>query len=55
MPLYFPPFGESTWARTEAEAAGLKADSVRAAIAHAEAHDSPLDCNLARHLESGHF
>jgi len=55
MSLYFPPFGESTWARTEPEAAGLKAESVQAAIAHAQANDSPWNQSLARHLESGHF
>lgn len=55
MPLYFPPFGESTWARTEPEAAGLNAGSVQAAIAHARSNDSPWVRNLTRHLENGHF
>lgn len=55
MPLYFPPFGETTWARTEPQNAGLNAESVREAVAFAEAHESPWNRNLNRHLETGHF
>lgn len=55
MPQYFPPFGETTWARATPEDVGLRSESVRAAVGHAEAHDSPWDSNLTRHLEKGHF
>ncbi len=55
MPLYFPPFGESTWTRGSPDAASLKADSVQDAVAHAMGNDSPWNRSLTRHLESGHF
>ncbi len=55
MPLYFPPFGESTWARARPQEAGLNPDGVKDAVAHAEAHESPWNRNLTRHLETGHF
>lgn len=55
MPAYFPPFGETTWARITPEEAGLNAGSVGEAVAFAQANDSPWDRNLTRHLETGHF
>jgi CubicO group peptidase (beta-lactamase class C family) len=55
MPLYFPPAGDEVWARATPEQAGLASASVAAAVAHAEAHESPWLRNLLRHLESGHF
>jgi len=55
MTLYFPPKGDEAWARIAPAEAGLAADGVAAAVAHAEAHDSPWSHNLQEHLEAGHF
>lgn len=55
MPAYFPPFGETTWARTKPEEAGLSAAAVQDAVAFAQANGSPWERNLNRHLAAGHF
>ena len=52
---YFPPAGDDAWERVSPAAAGLSADGVAAAVAHAKAHDSPWVYNLQEHLEAGHF
>lgn len=55
MTAYYPPAGDETWARIAPAEAGLSAEGVAAAVAHAEAHDSPWVYNLQQHLETGHF
>ena len=52
---YFPPAGDEAWERVAPADAGLTADGVATAVAHAEAHESPWVYNLTEHLEAGHF
>jgi hypothetical protein len=52
---YFPPTGDDAWARIAPADAGYTPDAVAAAMAHAEAHDSPWGYNLTEHLNAGHF
>jgi hypothetical protein len=55
MSSYFPPFGDDAWARTTPQEAGLSAEGVADAIAHAQAHETPWVTNLSEHLNAGHF
>lgn len=58
MSVYFPPAStsdETEWERVAPGDAGLSGNAVAAAIAHAEANETPWARNLHAHLSSGHF
>jgi hypothetical protein len=52
---YVPPVGDDNWTRVLPHEAGIAPDAVAAAVAHAEAYDSPWVRNLNQHLNAGHF